>query len=112
MLLLGYGNSLGQNLPFCLRNDPNICVVILVVIGVVLLDFNCDACQSPARAYLIDVSVVDDHSIGLSTFTVMAGAGGAVGYVLGGKSSLIIQVYPEFKRLAHCICLIHGIMLF
>ena len=85
LFLVGYGTFLGQYLPFCLSHDPNICVIILVVIGVVLLDFNCDACQSPARAYLIDVSVADDHSVGLSIFTVMAGAGGALGYVLGGK---------------------------
>lgn len=49
-----------------------------------LLDFDCDACQSPARAYLIDVCRAEDHSTGLSMFTVMAGAGGCIGYTLGG----------------------------
>lgn len=56
----------------------------MTIIGVILLDFDCDACQSPARAYLIDVSRVEDHSLGLSMFTVMAGAGGCIGYALGG----------------------------
>ncbi len=54
------------------------------VIGVVILDFSCDACQSPCRAYMLDVTVPDDHSVGLSTFTLLAGLGGALGYVMGG----------------------------
>lgn len=31
--------------------------IIITIIGTVLLDFNADACQSPARAYLLDVTV-------------------------------------------------------
>ena len=62
---------------------PNPYVIVITIVGVILLDFDCDACQSPARAYLIDVSQSDDHSIGLSTFTIMAGAGGSLGYLLG-----------------------------
>ncbi|KAL5010419.1 hypothetical protein ScPMuIL_012724 [Solemya velum] len=58
--------------------------IVLTIIGVALLDFDCDACQSPCRAYLLDVSVPDDHSPGLTTFTVMAGLGGSVGYAMGG----------------------------
>lgn len=58
--------------------------IILTIIGVALLDFSCDACQSPCRAYLLDVSIPEDHSTGLTMFTVMAGAGGAVGYLMGG----------------------------
>ncbi|KAJ8914993.1 hypothetical protein NQ315_002517 [Exocentrus adspersus] len=30
--------------------------VIITVIGTVLLDFNADACQSPSRAYLLDIT--------------------------------------------------------
>lgn len=59
-------------------------VILVTIAGVILLDFDCDACQSPARAYLIDVSPIEDHSIGLSMFTVMAGTGGCIGYILGG----------------------------
>lgn len=76
--------------------------IFFTILGTVLLDFNADSCQSPARAYLLDVSlpgrlfpvdeiskfdcflVTEDHARGLSTFTVMAGLGGFFGYALGG----------------------------
>ncbi|XP_047022317.1 proton-associated sugar transporter A isoform X1 [Helicoverpa armigera] len=58
--------------------------VLFTVLGTVFLDFDADACQSPARAYLLDVTVPEDHAKGLSTFTVMAGLGGFMGYALGG----------------------------
>lgn len=83
MLLTGYGHVLGSLV--WSENGINPFIIFFTIIGVVLLDFNCDACQSPARAYLIDVSLVDDHTIGLSTFTVMAGSGGCLGYLLGGN---------------------------
>lgn len=31
--------------------------VLFTILGTVLLDFDADACQSPARAYLLDVTV-------------------------------------------------------
>lgn len=58
--------------------------ILITVLGVVLLDSCCDACQSPCRAYLLDVSIPEDHASGLSTFTIMAGLGGSLGYLLGG----------------------------
>lgn len=57
--------------------------VFFTIIGTVLLDFDADACQSPSRAYLLDVTVPSDHARGLSTFTIMAGLGGFMGYSLG-----------------------------
>ncbi len=57
---------------------------ILTVLGVLLLDLDCDACQSPSRAYLLDVTNPNQHSLGLTTFTFMAGFGGCLGYLLGG----------------------------
>lgn len=57
--------------------------VFFTIIGTVLLDFDADACQSPSRAYLLDVTVPSDHAKGLSTFTIMAGLGGFMGYSLG-----------------------------
>ena len=57
---------------------------IITVLGVVLLDLDCDACQSPSRAYLLDVTNPSQHSLGLTTFTSMAGLGGCLGYFLGG----------------------------
>ncbi|CAH1988937.1 unnamed protein product [Acanthoscelides obtectus] len=58
--------------------------VFFTILGTVLLDFDADGCQSPARAYLLDVTVPEDHARGLSTFTIMAGLGGFFGYALGG----------------------------
>ncbi|XP_070072328.1 proton-associated sugar transporter A isoform X2 [Drosophila takahashii] len=58
--------------------------IFFTVLGTVLLDFDADACQSPARAYLLDVCLPEDHARGLSTFTIMAGLGGFFGYSMGG----------------------------
>lgn len=58
--------------------------IVITIIGVVLLDLSCDAAQSPSRAYLLDVSIPEDHSRGLGTFSVMAGLGGCIGYIIGG----------------------------
>lgn len=35
--------------------------IFLTVLGTVLLDFDADACQSPSRAYLLDVCVPGSH---------------------------------------------------
>ena len=55
------------------RNYPRPFSILFTVLGVILLDFSCDSCQSPCRAYMLDVTVPEDHSRGLSTFTVLAG---------------------------------------
>ncbi|XP_038075699.1 membrane-associated transporter protein-like [Patiria miniata] len=60
------------------------CGMAFTILGVMMLDFNCDAAQSPARAYLIDVTDPADHAKGLATFSFMAGLGGAIGYAIGG----------------------------
>merc|ERR1719208_661731 len=57
--------------------------IFFTIIGTVLLDFDADACQSPSRAYLLDVTLPEDHAIGLATFTIMAGLGGSLGYAMG-----------------------------
>ncbi|XP_058063537.1 proton-associated sugar transporter A [Anopheles bellator] len=58
--------------------------IFFTIVGTMMLDFNADACQSPSRAFLLDVTVPEDHARGLSTFTIMAGLGGFMGYSLGG----------------------------
>uniref|UniRef100_A0A336M2T8 CSON000978 protein n=1 Tax=Culicoides sonorensis TaxID=179676 RepID=A0A336M2T8_CULSO len=58
--------------------------VMFTIIGTILLDFDCDNCLTPARAYLLDVSLPENHAKALSTSTMMAGAGGCMGYLLGG----------------------------
>ena len=55
------------------RTYPHPFSILFTVVGVILLDFSCDACQSPCRAYMLDVTVPEDHPRGLSTFTVLAG---------------------------------------
>ncbi|GFU08344.1 membrane-associated transporter protein [Nephila pilipes] len=69
------------------KNSPTVHVqpwsIVFTVLGTMLLDFCSDACQSPSRTYLLDVSLPDDHAAGLSTFTLMAGLGGSLGYVMG-----------------------------
>lgn len=35
--------------------------VVFTVLGTVFLDFDADACQSPARAYLLDVTVPGNY---------------------------------------------------
>ncbi|KAG8200107.1 hypothetical protein JTE90_001960 [Oedothorax gibbosus] len=57
--------------------------IAFTVIGTIFLDFCSDACQSPSRTYMLDVSIPDDHAAGLSAFTLMAGLGGSVGYLMG-----------------------------
>ena len=72
--------QIAKSIPFSSRKFAT----IVTVLGVVLLDLDCDACQSPSRAYLLDVTDPSQHSLGLTTFTSMAGLGGCLGYFLGG----------------------------
>lgn len=58
--------------------------IAFTILGFVFLDMCCDACQSPSRSYVLDVTVASDHARALSTFTVVSGLSGAVGYVMGG----------------------------
>lgn len=67
-----------------LFEDQHTWTIVLTVIGVVLLDLCCDACQSPARTYLLDVTTVEQHASGLSTFTIAAGLGNGLGRVVKG----------------------------
>lgn len=58
--------------------------IMFTIVGFVFLDMCCDGCQSPARSYVLDVTIVSDHARALSMFTVLSGLSGAVGYVMGG----------------------------
>ncbi|XP_055854045.1 proton-associated sugar transporter A [Episyrphus balteatus] len=57
---------------------------IFTILGTILLDFDADTCQTPSRAYLLDVCIPEDQPRALSTFTIMAGLGGTFGYAIGG----------------------------
>ncbi|XP_037077954.1 proton-associated sugar transporter A-like [Pollicipes pollicipes] len=75
--------------------------IFFTIVGTVLLDFDSDACQSPARAFLLDITVPEDHARGLSTFTIMAGLGGALGYAMGGinwDATVIGEVFGGHVR--------------
>lgn len=58
--------------------------VVITILGTICLDFSADTCQTPARTYMLDTCVSEDHARGLSIFTVLAGLGGFMGYSLGG----------------------------
>lgn len=49
-------NSLDADIPYNYTNSHP-WGVFFTILGTVLLDFDADACQSPARAYLLDVTV-------------------------------------------------------
>lgn len=58
--------------------------VILTILGMVLLDFDADTCQTPARTYLLDMCVPEEQPKALTMFTLFAGFGGTIGYAIGG----------------------------
>ncbi|CAF1164404.1 unnamed protein product [Rotaria sordida] len=71
---------------------------IITVLGVLLLDLDCDACQSPSRAYLLDVTNPNQHSLGLTTFTTMAGLGGCLGYLFSGipwENTFLAKIFGD-----------------
>ena len=43
--------------------------IFFTIIGTVLLDFDADACQSPSRAYLLDVTLPGESTVSLQNFT-------------------------------------------
>uniref|UniRef100_T1PEM2 Major Facilitator Superfamily protein n=1 Tax=Musca domestica TaxID=7370 RepID=T1PEM2_MUSDO len=57
---------------------------ILTILGMVLLDFDADTCQTPARTYLLDMCIPEDQPKALTMFTLFAGVGGTIGYAIGG----------------------------
>lgn len=72
--------------------------IVLTIFGTVLLDFNADNIQSPARAYLLDMCLQEDHGKGLSMFSIMAGTGGSLGYALGAinwEETLFLNVVGD-----------------
>lgn len=71
--------------------------IVITVIGVVIADYTSDALQNPSRAYLLDVCRADDHARGLTTFTVLAGLGGFVGYLMGAIDWTKINIFDFFQ---------------
>ena len=50
-----------------------------------MLDLCCDACQTPSRTLMVDLTTIKDQTRGLTMFTVVAGVGGAIGYTIAGE---------------------------
>lgn len=58
--------------------------MILTILGMVLLDFDADTCQTPARTYLLDMCVPEEQPKAMTMFALFAGFGGTIGYAIGG----------------------------
>ena len=65
-----YENTEDQDQPIAMKHENHPWGIFFTVLGTVLLDFDADACQSPSRAYLLDVTVsgMCDVDIELKTF--------------------------------------------
>jgi hypothetical protein len=56
--------------------------IVLTFIGVSLLDFSSDSCDTPLRALLLDTCNSKDQNTGLNIHAFLGGMGGAFGYML------------------------------
>uniref|UniRef100_A0A1B0CN46 Regulatory protein zeste n=2 Tax=Lutzomyia longipalpis TaxID=7200 RepID=A0A1B0CN46_LUTLO len=56
--------------------------IFCTVLGTIVLDFSADNCQTPSRAYLLDMCLPADHTRALSTFSIMSGIGSFLGYAM------------------------------
>jgi solute carrier family 45, member 1/2/4 len=65
------------------RSNSFYWAILFTVLGTMLLDFCADNCQTPSRAYLLDMCIPEEQGRALSTFTLMSGVGGCMGYALG-----------------------------
>ncbi|KFB53938.1 hypothetical protein ZHAS_00022184 [Anopheles sinensis] len=57
--------------------------ILFTILGTILLDFCADSTQPPAMAYLLDVSLPEDHERACSMFSLLSGVGGCIGYLIG-----------------------------
>uniref|UniRef100_A0A8W7PAA1 Major facilitator superfamily (MFS) profile domain-containing protein n=1 Tax=Anopheles coluzzii TaxID=1518534 RepID=A0A8W7PAA1_ANOCL len=57
--------------------------IVVTILGTILLDFCADSSQAPSMAYLLDVSLPDDHGQACSTYSLLSGVGGCIGYLIG-----------------------------
>lgn len=54
----------------------------MTAIGVTILDFSADTCDSPLRAYLLDSCNSRDQHLALNLHAFLGGVGGSLGYIL------------------------------
>lgn len=79
LILNGY--IIGQNLGDRGFFSPVI-GISLVGIGVTVLDFSADSCDSPLRAYLLDICNLKAQEKGLNIHAFLGGLGSSLGFVL------------------------------
>jgi solute carrier family 45 protein 1/2/4 len=61
--ILGNGSDYSNATVVSDANYPHPWGVLFTVLGTILLDFDADACQSPSRAYLLDVTLPGKRDI-------------------------------------------------
>ena len=52
-------------------------------LGVTLLDFCADSCDSPLRALILDICSAEEQDTALNIHAFLGGIGGTLGFVLG-----------------------------
>ncbi|XP_055703636.1 proton-associated sugar transporter A-like [Phlebotomus papatasi] len=87
LILVPHGQNVGlwlegQTIHTKSAAGPCAWAIFLTVLGTIVLDFSADNCQTPSRAYLLDMCLPADHTQALSTFSIMSGVGSFVGYAM------------------------------
>ncbi|XP_072036557.1 proton-associated sugar transporter A-like [Amphiura filiformis] len=88
--------------------------LIITMIGVVLLDYSADSCDSPSKAYMIDVCDQEDLDKGLNIRALLGGLGGAVGYILNSINweNTALSVIGDQAFIMFVFCLIVALICF
>ncbi|XP_038044111.1 proton-associated sugar transporter A-like [Patiria miniata] len=75
--------------------------LIITIVGVVILDFCADSCDSPSKAYIIDVCNLQDLDRGLNIRAVLGGLGAGAGYIFNSidwESNALGQILGNQSR--------------
>ncbi|XP_059607914.1 proton-associated sugar transporter A-like isoform X2 [Phlebotomus argentipes] len=78
LIVVPHGRRIGQWI-----DRGSTWAIFFTILGTVMLDFGADNCQTPSRAYLLDMCLPEDHTRALSTFSIMSGVGSFLGYIMG-----------------------------
>lgn len=77
-----------------------------MIVGVLSTEFNADNSQLPARAYMLDICLPQDHAKALSMFSLMAGVGGILGYTFGAinwESTIFSSMLGDNIQILFCL---------
>lgn len=83
MVLVPYGHDFGRMLGDIPTEGKVKFSVIITIIGIILIDFNADCIQTPARAYALDITIPSQQTRIINTFSTLSGVGGIIGYAFG-----------------------------